>query len=179
MNKKLETTVQTRAKREHVQQKVALLIARLTDKSGHSLLASEKTLIRRLDLKDEKWNPRYQIRQALRRLEKKGLVTCEKTRAGWAARLSPRGKKAAQKMEATEVIRIKKPDRWDGRWRIIIFDIWEHRRGMRDKLRRMLQKAGFYKLQGSIWIYPYDCEDLLVFLRADMHLGKSILYVIA
>lgn len=176
----LETRIQSRARREKIQEKVLLILTRFTTQSTALAFAPDAVLKKRLGLPEgTKWKPTYQIRQALRRLEKKGLLACERTPRGWAARLSPKGEKAAKKLEAAEHIKIKKPNRWDGRWRIVIFDIWERRRGMRDKLRIMLQKAGFYKVQNSVWVHPYDCENLIVFLRADMRLGEGILYIIA
>jgi len=37
---------------------------------------------------------------------------------------------------------------------------------------------GFVHLQDSVWTYPYDCEDLIVLLKADFKIGKDILYMI-
>ena len=45
-------------------------------------------------------------------------------------------------------------------------------------LRRSMLTAGFIKLQNSVWIYPYDCEDLITLLKADLHMGKQVLYMI-
>jgi phenylacetic acid degradation operon negative regulatory protein len=44
--------------------------------------------------------------------------------------------------------------RWDGRWRLILYDVPEVRRGMRNKLRLYLQDRGFGYLQNSAWITP-------------------------
>ena len=60
-----------------------------------------------------------------------------------------------------------------------MFDIWERRRPIRDKLRRALQKAGFRRIQNSVWVNPYDCEELVALLRADLRLGEGVLYLIA
>lgn len=68
--------------------------------------------------------------------------------------------------------------RWDGRWRVLIFDIPEHRKSSRDKIRRTLQQVGFVRLQDSVWAYPYDYEDLVVLLKADMKIGKDLLYLV-
>jgi len=35
------------------------------------------------------------------------------------------------------------------------------------------------RLQNSVWVYPYDCEDLITLLKADFEIGKEVLYVIA
>ena len=176
----LETGVQKRARREKIQNKVLIILTRLTTQSSSLAFAPEAVLIKKLGLNDgQKWKPSYQIRQALRRLEKKGLVKYQRTGRGWAAHLSPQGERVAGRLDAAERISIKKPKRWDGRWRIVVFDIWERRRAKRDRLRHLLQKAGFYKIQNSVWVHPYDCEELVAFLRADMHLGQGVLYIIA
>lgn len=44
---------------------------------------------------------------------------------------------------------------WDGKWRIIIFDIPEEAKLKRDKLRLLLNKQGFLKLQASVFIHPH------------------------
>lgn len=44
--------------------------------------------------------------------------------------------------------------RWDGRWRLVLFDVPEARRTMRNKLRLYLQDRGFGYLQNSVWITP-------------------------
>jgi len=51
-----------------------------------------------------------------------------------------------------------KKEKWDGKWRMVFFDIPENRRKGRDALRYRLKMAGFYKLQESIFIFPYECE---------------------
>lgn len=43
---------------------------------------------------------------------------------------------------------------WDGKWRMVVFDLPENRRGLRNELRRQLRAAKFGGLQGSVWISP-------------------------
>jgi len=50
---------------------------------------------------------------------------------------------------------MEKPLKWDGRWRIIIFDIPEGSRDKRDALRFLLKKNSYIKLQASVFIAPY------------------------
>jgi len=51
-----------------------------------------------------------------------------------------------------------KKEKWDGKWRMVFFNIPENRRKGRDALRYRLRMAGFYKLQESVFIFPYECE---------------------
>lgn len=88
--------------------------------------------------------------------------------------------KGEAKLRALEKYNFKlpRPKRWDGKWRVLIFDIPDKRMGLRDKVRNTLQSIGFQKLQKSVWVYPYDCEDLITLLKADFKIGKDILYLI-
>ena len=68
--------------------------------------------------------------------------------------------------------------KWDGKWRVVVFDIPEKRKGLRPKLRSALVSLGFYRLQNSVWVYPHECEDLLTLIKVDVELGREALYMI-
>ena len=69
--------------------------------------------------------------------------------------------------------------KWDKKWRVLIFDIPESRKSDRDKIRNSLLSIGFSKLQNSVWVYPYDCENIISLLKADTEIGDRVLYMIA
>lgn len=48
---------------------------------------------------------------------------------------------------------------WDGRWRIVMFDIPKKHNAGRDALRRKLVQIGMHLFQESIFVYPYPCSD--------------------
>ena len=73
---------------------------------------------------------------------------------------------------------LNKNKKWDGKWRVLIFDIPENRRFDRDNIRHALVSIGFMKLQDSVWVYPYNCEDLVSLLKADTETGEEVLYMI-
>ncbi|OGG28056.1 hypothetical protein A3A64_03990 [Candidatus Gottesmanbacteria bacterium RIFCSPLOWO2_01_FULL_48_11] len=55
---------------------------------------------------------------------------------------------------------------WDRRWRMVMFDIAEIDKKVRDALRYKLQQLGFGMLQESVWITPYDISmDVREFLE--------------
>jgi len=56
--------------------------------------------------------------------------------------------------------------RSDGKWQMIIFDIPENKRYLRDLLRQKLYLLGYKMLQQSVWISPYDVsKETEKFLR--------------
>lgn len=48
---------------------------------------------------------------------------------------------------------------WDGRWRMVLFDVPVTRDSHRRRLRRYLHDRGFGCLQGSVWITPDPLEE--------------------
>lgn len=114
------------------------------------------------------------VERSYQRLVRQGLLKFE----GKNLRLTPKGEQALQLLEFRDY-KQQKPLRWDGKWRILMFDIPEHRKGLRQKVRSTFVDLGFVRLQDSVWVYPYDCEDLVTLLKADFKVGKDILYIIA
>lgn len=51
---------------------------------------------------------------------------------------------------------------WDGRWRIVLFDLPSDRMALRIKLHRLLRARQFGYLQGSVWLTPDPVEDMTV-----------------
>ena len=48
---------------------------------------------------------------------------------------------------------------WDGRWRLVLFDVPTTQNTHRARLRRYLRDKGFGFLQNSVWITPDSLED--------------------
>lgn len=121
---------------------------------------------------------RQGIKRSLSRLLKYGYVEFKVEHGNKRLRLTPKGEKYAA-MIGEGKLAPKRPKHWDGKWRILTFDIPERRRNTRDGIRTMLANLGFHRLQDSVWVYPYDCEDLIILLKADFRIGKDMLYVVA
>jgi hypothetical protein len=76
-----------------------------------------------------------------------------------------------------EMMEIKKPQRWDGKWRVLIFDIpsdTKTQQYARDALRNKIKRLGFYQIQKSVWAYPYDCEDEILFIAEMFGVQKYV-----
>lgn len=95
------------------------------------------------------------LSQALKRLREKGLiefVSDEKL----AYRLTDQGR------EKAVLASLKFDDqKWDGKWRLVFFDVPEKRRQARDLLRSKLKQWGFIHLQQSVWATKKNCTKPL------------------
>lgn len=70
-------------------------------------------------------------------------------------------------------LEIKKPKRWDGKWRVFIFDIPHVHRLKREALRGFLKRLNFFPLQKSVWVSPYECRDELELLKDFFGLSRE------
>ena len=101
---------------------------------------------------------KYYARSALARLLKSDLIRFEMSEGRRYLKLTNKGHTKLTILELGQMEQ-KHPKRWDGKWRILIFDIKEVQRYQRDRMRAGLVELGFAKLQNSVWVYPYECED--------------------
>jgi len=72
-----------------------------------------------------------------------------------------------------EKIKIK-GERWDGKWRLVVFDIPEKLRRGRDALRDKIKELGFYELQKSVFVFPYKCKNEIDFIIEFFNLRRYV-----
>lgn len=133
------------------------------------LLVLEKTVDSYVRLDDFMYHPGYyahgsgweyplkksDLSRVLKRLREKGWVEFVRDEE-LTVRLTDKGreKAVAAKMLMDE-------DEWDGTWRVVLFDIPEKRRVVRDVLRSRLKSWGFKPWQQSIWVTKKNCTKPL------------------
>ena len=107
---------------------------------------------------------REALYQAIRGLYRSKLVDF-KERSGGAVEMviSESGKKKVLEYNLDE-LRIRTPKRWDGRWRMVCFDIPKEKKKVREAFRFHLRRLGFHQFQKSVFVHPYPCEGEIDFL---------------
>ena len=68
---------------------------------------------------------------------------------------------------------------WDGRWRLIAFDIPEEIRKKRQSFRSALKQLGFIQMQKSLWICPYDVSEEIEKVLDMLDIEEYVDYFIA
>lgn len=124
-----------------------------------------------------KRNPKQRIRETVYRLKKKGFVGFEHKNGRTYLRIKDKGR--ARLRSLISFGPLPRPKRWDGKWRLVIFDIPEKRHVLRARARGIVAGFGFVHLQDSVWAYPYDCEEAVALLKAELRIGMDLLYIIA
>lgn len=121
--------------------------------------------------------PTHRINQALRRLEKQELISISEVNGRVAIKLLEKGK---QKIISYNLDNMKlKRGKWDGYWRVVIFDIPEEKKTARDFLRTKMKQLGFYILQESVLVTPWECRDEIDFIKHYYNVEKNVKLIIA
>ncbi len=133
-------------------------------------------LLQLIPIEQRKRYPADSIRRAFVRLDKKGWLVLRRTEKGWRVSLTKRGQEEILAYELGQKM-IQTSGPWDQKWRLLIFDIPEKRRFIRDRIRAALISFGFARLQDSIWIFPYECGSILELLRTKYRVRYEALYL--
>ena len=141
---------------------------------GVALVAPKSlALIKQFDRARTRRNTLYNnIRVTLWRLERQSLVRFTNKGNLRSVELTPKGRSLIDALFIGDY-KIPEPAFWDGKWRILTFDMRESRRKARTTLRKLLQGAGFVRLQDSVWVYPYSCDEFVELVRAHLHSGTG------
>jgi len=112
----------------------------------------------------KEWNKRN-TRMNVERLYRKKFIDYQEMPDGsLRVVVTKKGKEIIRKIDL-EHISLQKPARWDRKWRIVAFDISEERKKGREALRNTLYKLGFFKLQKSLFVHPYPCDEEIELVR--------------
>lgn len=141
------------------------------------ILDEYKRRQREKDLKAwERFNmPR--LKQTLKRLYQQKVIDIEEQDGESRIKLTDRGRVRFLQFKMEEMM-VEKPPRWDGKWRLIIYDVEKKKKFASDSFRRLLKKMEILRLQKSVYLTPYSCEEQIEFLRQYFGIGKNVLYLV-
>lgn len=75
-------------------------------------------------------------------------------------------------------IAIKPMKKWDEKWRVVVFDVPERFKKARNALSLTLQNMGLYRLQKSVFVYPFECKDEIDFVVEFWKVRPFVRYII-
>lgn len=137
------------------------------------LLTLEKAVDGYVVFEDFIYNPllerpvkKSELSLVLKRLREQGLVEQVKLKNDIIIKLTEEGRDlVGNNFEDKE---------WDGKWRVVMFDIPEEKRIIRNLFRRNLKKWGFKHLQKSVWISKRNVFDKLTNYIKDLGVEKWV-----
>ena len=118
------------------------------------------------------------LKQKIRYLKKMGLITTYVENKERYIELTPKG---VEKIgwEIIGKTNLQKKEKWDGKFRIVIFDVPEEKKRVRDLVRRKLSEIGFIQIQKSVFAYPFECKNEIEAICYYCSANHYLVYLIA
>ncbi len=119
------------------------------------------------------------LNNAIRDLYRSKLVKEKENQDGSLTMvLTDKGKKKAITFNMDNM-EIKKPKKWDKKWRLVLFDVPEKHKPAREALRDALKRLGFHEYQKSVFIHPYECQKEIDFIIEYFDIRRFVRTLIA
>ena len=122
---------------------------------------------------------RKRFYQNMAYLRQHKYITISEDKNGVASiAITERGKRKLLQYNIQKM-RIQKPRAWDNKWRMVMFDIPEKKKAGRNALSYKLKQLGFYHLQKSVFIHPYDCRKEIDFITHYFRISSCVSLIVA
>ena len=119
----------------------------------------------------EKFNL-WRLRQVIKRMQNSKLVEVKEEKGVPIIKITHKGKQKLLRYKVDEMVLDESS--WDGKWRLIIYDVASTKRANSEMFRTILNKLRFLKLQRSVYLTPFKCEDEIEYLRLLFEIGNEV-----
>jgi predicted TIM-barrel fold metal-dependent hydrolase len=163
MEKKLKKRREIPVIKSPTRQKIILLLAAGT---ALGLTRSYRKQLQIIKTLPREWRhvDRAYLWRVMREFNQDKLIDWQENNDGTiSVVLTEKGKQTASRFDPDN-LSIPRPNHWDKKWRVIIYDIPDNKKAARDALRRKLYELSFKEWQKSVFIHPYPCDQQIDFV---------------
>ncbi|MDD5589963.1 MAG: hypothetical protein PHQ47_02190 [Candidatus Portnoybacteria bacterium] len=141
--------------------------------SAAGIIFSRDGLAQKLDQLDMlEGVDRRSFNRSLRRLVERNFIKSFNQKGQLRYRLTEKGMRKITELKFKEKFVERK--KWDGLWRVVIFDIPEEKKSFREAFRRRLRFLDFFPLQKSVFVFPFECESKMNELADFFNIGEHL-----
>lgn len=110
---------------------------------------------------------RRKVKSSVQYLRRRKYITLVKNKDGMRISATRKGEAIIKAhLARRDLLKpIERPARWDGKWRLVLFDIASDERTKRNAFRSMVRRLGAVMVQKSVWVHPFDCSEQIDLLR--------------
>lgn len=118
--------------------------------------------------------PTQKIADTFYYLKRQGYVKLVPKGSDIFVELTQAGQKRILQMNFNNPV-ISKTQKWDGKWWLALADIpTKEYRNQADSLRRKIRRLGLYPLQRTVWVYPFDPTEAIVFVAGRLQVDRFV-----
>lgn len=119
---------------------------------------------------------RYRVKNTIKRLQERKLINIYTKNGKEVVEITKAGKKKVLEYNLDDM-KLKVPKKWDGWWRIVMFDIPESKKRARSAVSRIIKELGMYPIQKSVFVSPYVCKNEIDFVGEFFNVRDHIIYI--
>lgn len=115
----------------------------------------------------------WRLRQVIKRMQQSRFVEIVEGNGAAVVKITEKGRRKllSYNLETMKLDETK----WDGKWRLVIYDVKANKKLNSEMFRRALTKLNLLKLQKSVYLTPFRCEDHIEYLRQLFEIGDEVL----
>ena len=113
------------------------------------------------------------LRRNLKRLQDQKIIEIVNDNGQEIVKLTKKGHTKYLRFKLEELS--LKGKSWDGKWRLVLYDISKLKKPAQENFRRVLKQINFFPLQKSVYLTPYKCDMEIEYLREYFDLSEEVL----
>lgn len=117
------------------------------------------------------------LRESIRKLYRSKIVDYKENNNGTVKLVLTEAGRKKVLLYDLDKLKINRPPRWDRMWRMVVFDIPETKKPARMALVSKLKELGFYPMQKSVFIHPYECKNEIEFITEIFNLAPYVRFL--
>ena len=117
------------------------------------------------------------LRESIKKLYQSKIIDYKENNNGTVELILTDAGKKKILLYDLEKLKIDKPPKWDNLWRLVIFDIPENKKQARMAMSSKLKELGFYPMQKSVFIHPYECKDEIDFVTELFNIAPYVRFL--
>ncbi len=121
---------------------------------------------------------RNRIWKTIKYLEEKNRIHIEHRGEEQYVYLTAEGRIKLNEDAIWEMV-VRRPEEWDQKWRLVMFDLPSERDRHRHSFRVKLEDLGFKLYQRSVFIFPYECHEEIHTIAKWYGIDEHIRYIVA
>ncbi len=107
-------------------------------------------------------------------LKQQGYLELKKSGKDFLVNVTQKGQAKIEKIKFGSLV-VPKTKKWDGHWWLVLADVpSDPYRSYADVFRQKIKSLGFYPLQRTVWLYPYDPRAQIGLISAQYNIDRFV-----
>lgn len=119
----------------------------------------------------------FELKRLIRHMKRLDLIILEDHEDGSSyVKLTKKGESRLREVNIEDVV-ITAPNKWDGLWRIVSFDIKQEKKNERYEFLAQLHRLGFVRAYQSMWVHPFPSTQEIMAIAKMVGIEREVMVI--